>query len=226
MGKLLRVLTILSCLVVLSGCATIIDGKTQLVTFSSSPNGVQVHMDGAVLGVTPFSKEMERRKDKVVVAKKEGYEDQVIALSTGMNPMTFLNILWTYSLPTALTIDYSNGSYLEYKPNAYHVTMTPTRASQSEHDRLAKQMRLRNFVLVAYPNLQTDLAKGTGEYVPSLSRMLGSKNQTGGTLVQELRRLNSDSQNAPAFAERIMDRFSIEGDTECQGADELQEHAM
>jgi hypothetical protein len=210
MDKLLRAFTLLSYLVALSGCATIIDGDKQLVTFSSSPNGVQIHKGGAVLGVTPFSKEMERMKGQVVVAKKEGYEDQVIALSTGMNPMVFLNILWTYSLPTALTIDYGNGSYLEYSPNAYHVTMTPTRASQLERERLAEHMRLRNFVLAAYPNLQTDLARGKGEYVASLSRMLGIENHAEENLLQELRRLNSDFRNAPTFAEGIMSLFSHE----------------
>ena len=194
-------------LVILSGCATILDGEKQLVSFSSSPTGVQIHMDGAVLGMTPFSKEIERGKNKVVVAKKEGYEDQVIALGTGTNPKLFFNGLLIYLSLTGGTTDYLSGSYIEYSPNSYHVTMTPTRVSQLEHDFLAKQMRLRNFVLVAYPNLQTDLARGTGEYVTSLSRMLGVENQAEGTLVQELRRLNSSSRNAPAFAESIMSRF-------------------
>jgi hypothetical protein len=161
-------------------------------------------MDGAVLGVTPFSKEIQRGKNKVVVAKKEGYEDQVIALGTGMNSKIFINLLTPFA--TGSTTDYLSGSYLEYSPNSYHITMTPTRASQSERDRLAKQMRLRNFVLIAYPNLQTDLARGRGEYVASLSRMLGVEDQAGGNLVQELRRLNSESRNAPTFAQSIMDR--------------------
>ncbi|MDH5668020.1 MAG: DUF3015 domain-containing protein [Nitrospira sp.] len=207
MGRLLRALIILSCISIPSGCATILDGEKQLVTFSSSPSEVAIYLDGNRLGVTPFSKEMEREKDKVVVVKKEGYEDQVIALNTGMNPKTFLNILWIYFLPTALTTDYASGSYLEYKPNAYHITMTPIRASQTERDRLTKQMRLRNFVLTSYPNLRTDLARGKGEYLASLSRMLRIESPADKTLAQELRRLSSDSWNAPAFAEGIIDHF-------------------
>jgi len=210
MGKLLRVLTILSCLSILSGCATILDGEKQLVSFSSSPNGVQIHMDGAALGVTPFSKEIERGKDKVIVAKKEGYEDQVLVLSTGTNPKIFFNGLLVYLSLTGGTTDYLSGSYIEYSPNSYHITMTPTKASQLERNHLAKQIRLRHFVLLTYSNLQTDLARGEGEYATSLSRMLGVEGQTERNLVQELRRLNSDSQNAPAFAESIMDRFLSE----------------
>jgi hypothetical protein len=208
MAKILNALILLSCPLVLSGCATILDGEKQLVSFSSTPNGVEIHMNGSSLGVTPFSKEIERGKDKVVFAKKEGYEDQVIALRTEVNPKVLFNGLLIYLSFTGATTDYLSGSYVEYSPNAYHVTMTPVRASQSERDRLAQQKRLRNFVLVAYPNLQTDLARGRGEYVTSLSRMLGIEGQAEESLVQELRRLNSDARNAPAFTEGLIDRIS------------------
>ncbi|MDH5668019.1 MAG: PEGA domain-containing protein [Nitrospira sp.] len=195
------------CLIILPGCATILDGEKQLVSFSSSPNGVQIQMDGGVLGVTPFTKEIERGKDKVVVAKKEGYEDQVIALSTETNPKIFFNGLLVYVSLTGGTTDYLSGSYIEYSPNSYHITMTPTKASELERTHLAKHIRLQHFILTTYPNLQTDLARGTGEYVASLSRMLDSEGQTERTLVLEFRRLNSESRNAPAFAESIMGRF-------------------
>jgi hypothetical protein len=40
---------------VTSGCATMIDGSSQPLTFNSSPNGARIYVNGVELGTTPLT---------------------------------------------------------------------------------------------------------------------------------------------------------------------------
>jgi hypothetical protein len=77
------ILTILA--VTASGCATIVDGSSQPVTFNSEPNRAKIFLNGTQVGVTPLTLQVQRSKTTVVVAKKEGYEEQQIPLQTKLN---------------------------------------------------------------------------------------------------------------------------------------------
>lgn len=77
---------------VTSGCATILDGSSQLVNFDSSPNGARIFVNGVEVGTTPLSMQMRRSKTTMILAKKDGYEDQQLALQTTTNGNFWRNI--------------------------------------------------------------------------------------------------------------------------------------
>ena len=52
--------------IILSGCATIIEGKTETVTFDSEPAGAKVIVAGRVMGNTPITVPVEKDKNLAV----------------------------------------------------------------------------------------------------------------------------------------------------------------
>jgi hypothetical protein len=105
----------------LTGCATIFDGDTQLLTFDSFPTGAEVYVDGVLLGVTPMSASVKRKKDATLTLKKEGYVDRVMPMATTMN-MTFLGNLVTGGL-FGTTTDSATGAINKYEPGQFMVTL-------------------------------------------------------------------------------------------------------
>jgi len=105
----------------LTGCATIFDGDTQLLTFDSVPTGAEVYVDGVLLGVTPMSASVKRKKDATLTLKKEGYVDRVMPMATTMN-MTFLGNLVTGGL-FGTTTDSATGAINKYEPGQFMVTL-------------------------------------------------------------------------------------------------------
>ena len=105
----------------LTGCATIFDGDTQLLTFDSSPSGAEVYVDGVLLGTTPMSANIKRKKGGTLTVKKEGYIDRVMPMATTMN-MTFIgNIVTGGAFGT--TTDSATGAINKYEPGQYMVTL-------------------------------------------------------------------------------------------------------
>ena len=59
-------LLILSVLFLSSSCATIMTGKTQEVTFDSEPQGAEVAVNGRVIGKTPTTIQLDKKKDQMI----------------------------------------------------------------------------------------------------------------------------------------------------------------
>jgi hypothetical protein len=118
------------------GCASIVSGTTQRVTFDSEPQGAKVTIgkkakkDGEVIlkdsydaGVTPLVVELSRRSSTMVQLSKEGFETQTVELKRTMNPWIFGDVALTSLLSTS--IDTSTGACNQYKPGQYMVTLQP-----------------------------------------------------------------------------------------------------
>lgn len=80
-------------LLFVSGCATIIHGRSQDVMFVSQPQGATIKIDGAVKGVTPTKITLKRNQDYVVTIEKDGFEPVERTLKSGLSGWTFGNIL-------------------------------------------------------------------------------------------------------------------------------------
>jgi len=122
-------LTVILLAMVSSGCATILDGSSQPVNFNSSPNGARIYVNGMEVGTTPLNMLMKRSNTTMILAKKNGYEDQSLVLQTKMNNTFWGNILsgWFYGSTT----DYASGAMIEYSPNMYYITLNPIPLLQS-----------------------------------------------------------------------------------------------
>lgn len=114
----MKFLPVLISAIFLSGCATIISGDTETVTFNSSPEGADVYIDGAIIGKTPVSIVLGKNKKDVVMFKKEGYQAVTRDLTKSYDPITMLSIFWDLS-----TTDFLSGAAMEYAPKSYYIEL-------------------------------------------------------------------------------------------------------
>ena len=105
----------------MSGCASIINGTSQDVTFRSDPEGALVIIDGLERGKTPITLNLKKNEYKTVTFRKDGYQDTTQQLTTQMDLVAWLNIFWDLSTTDAIT-----GAIQEYEPSAYHASLKKT----------------------------------------------------------------------------------------------------
>ena len=132
-------LTLILLAMVSSGCATILDGSSQPVTFNSSPNGARIYVNGMEIGTTPLVMPVKRSKTTMILAKKNGYEDQQLVLQTKTNTYFWGNILFLYGSTT----DYMSDAIIEYSPNMYYITLNPIPLMQSNEGGFAVERGLK-----------------------------------------------------------------------------------
>lgn len=189
----------------ISGCATIIDGTSQPVTFNSEPNRAKVFINGAQVGVTPLTIQVQRSKATIVIAKKEGYEEQQFPLQTKMNGYFWGNVISGGFLGS--TIDYATGSMVEYSPNMYFFSLEPLKRSEADNLRLSEERKIRQFILANHAHLTQDLAQGRGEYLLSLYDLLAVKETPRREIIQRLKMLSATHRDPPSFAEAVLREF-------------------
>jgi uncharacterized protein YceK len=111
----------------ISGCATVISGTTQTLTFNSEPTGAEVYLDGARIGSTPVSLSVKKNEKDTVMIQKEGYKTVTRDITKSYDPVTLLSIFWDYS-----TTDMISGAAFEYEPNSYFVELDKDEESTEE----------------------------------------------------------------------------------------------
>ena len=94
-GRTIRGACALAAAAVLSsGCATTINGSTQLVAVASDPPGARVFMDDRAVGVTPIRIELNRgARDLVFRFEKDCYGDAVLPVPRRTSKWVFGNPL-------------------------------------------------------------------------------------------------------------------------------------
>lgn len=105
-------------LLMTSGCATIMSGDTEAVTFDSSPSGADVFIDGGYVGTTPMTIRLRKSKKDTVMFKKEGYQTVSRDLSKSYDPVTIISVFWDLS-----TTDFLTGAAMEYDPKSYFIEL-------------------------------------------------------------------------------------------------------
>jgi len=214
-------LTVILLAMVSSGCATILDGSSQPVNFNSSPNGARIYVNGMEVGTTPLNMLMKRSNTTMILAKKNGYEDQSLVLQTKMNNTFWGNILsgWFYGSTT----DYASGAMIEYSPNMYYITLNPIPLLQSndggfavergartriEQFGIRTEKQVRNYILRYHSYLIADISRGQGEYLSSLYSMLQLP-ESGETL-KKIRGLSARNQETTSFAEAVLIQYPVD----------------
>ena len=119
--KLFAVFAVLGGL--LSGCATIVDGSTQSMTFQSSPAEAEVLINGVVVGKTPLSIDVERAEGTTLTIRKEGFKEQTLVMPTKLNTTFWGNVILG-GLPGSTT-DAVSGASREFIPGSHMVTLEP-----------------------------------------------------------------------------------------------------
>lgn len=114
MKNLIILLLTLSPIALLSGCATIFKGKTQLVSINSNVKGADVVVNGITVGKTPYNGPIQRGSSTTVTLIKDGYETKTATLSTEFEPIFWGNIIFGGLLGS--TTDSSTGAMYSYAP--------------------------------------------------------------------------------------------------------------
>src|SRR5947209_864860 len=75
------------------GCASIVNGTTQVVTIDSNVRGAEVAVDGMVVGRTPYTGPIKRGSSTTVRVSTAGFQPKTITLSTEVEPIFWGNII-------------------------------------------------------------------------------------------------------------------------------------
>jgi len=213
-------LSILVLAMVASGCATVLDGSSQPVAFDSSPHGARIFVNGVEVGTTPLSMLMRRSKTTTILARKDGYEDQQLALLTTTNGNFWRNIIT--GGPIGSTVDYFTDAMIEYSPNQYYITLNRIPLLQShdgsvavnrevrariEQGSISTEKRARVYIIRSHRYLRDDISKGSGEYLSSLCSMLRLPESV--ETLRQLRSIAARNQEAPSFADALLTKFPV-----------------
>ncbi len=128
----MRILVIAAASVLLSGCATIVNGSNQSVTVSTDPPGASCKLSrqtetlGAI-PMTPGSVQVSKSKnDMVVTCDKPGYQTATVSKSPSFGGATFGNIILGGGV--GAIVDAASGANYTYSSEV-HVAMAPLPAA-------------------------------------------------------------------------------------------------
>ncbi len=146
------VAALLACAAAVGGCASMTEGSTQTLTFSTEPSGAvcELNRKGQTLGVvnpTPGQVMVGKSKDPIdVTCRKDGYENVTQAVGPDNSGMGTSGILWSLLClicgPISVGVDASSGAMYKY-PESVIFLMPPT-SFASEGDRDAFYTRLKS----------------------------------------------------------------------------------
>lgn len=121
MLKYAKMSIVVSALVFLSGCATIMTGPTQKVPVTSNPSGALAKVDGSVSAVTPAIFTLERKTDHTIEISKEGYRTSTVILRHTLSGAAGGNILLGGIIGGA--IDAGTGALYKLTPERVDVNL-------------------------------------------------------------------------------------------------------
>lgn len=204
---LLCQLVALSSLVYLTGCATIVKGRTQEVTFRSVPEGAKVIINGREMGVTPLTAQLQRKSDQSVVFEKEGYKSETLPMPTTVNGWFWGNIVLGGLIGS--TTDGVSGAMTEYSPSFFNINLTPLSLGSSRSDSL-RQNEAKGFVISNYKHIVEEANSGkSGQYLDTLWSLLRVPADKTASAVAKLKEMAATAnQDIADFANRVVSEFS------------------
>jgi len=126
--KKIIILILIVISVVFNGCATILTGSTDTISFDSNPEGAKILLDGLQIGKTPAYITIKRPgfSDKEIILELEGYEDRRFLLQKEFNAIAILNFAgwvgWVIDIATGSVFRYSTKAYdIDLEPKAYNI---------------------------------------------------------------------------------------------------------
>jgi len=131
--KYLLLFSLLICLVIFTGCATIITGTTQNISFTSDPTGAKVSV-GGMTGTTPTVLTLNRNGSLMVNFEKQGYLSTQITLSRGFEPMFLGNIIIGGLI--GMAIDFVSGAVFKLSPEHVNATLAPEDSFKYSYKRI------------------------------------------------------------------------------------------
>ncbi|OGG44226.1 MAG: hypothetical protein A3F84_09515 [Candidatus Handelsmanbacteria bacterium RIFCSPLOWO2_12_FULL_64_10] len=85
-------LTLMSCLLFQTGCATIFQGRTQTIEVTSDPPGAKVFVNGKQMSTTPVDIMLHRKRTVTLRFEKEGYDPYEIRMKRTLSVLLLPNL--------------------------------------------------------------------------------------------------------------------------------------
>jgi hypothetical protein len=193
------------------GCASIVSGSAQEMTFESEPEGATVMLDGNVLGKTPLTTTVKKKSRRVVSFVKDGYQSQTMQLTTSLDGWFWGNFIFSYFGPFSSTTDGVSGAVHEYVPGRYYVTLAssgyvmvpvaPGRAPAIA----SEQAKTKEFIVLEYSNISKDMAKGGGEYLNTMLILLGIRPEFRPAVISKIKVNLAVYNDIPSFADSVLE---------------------
>ncbi|MEC7816013.1 MAG: PEGA domain-containing protein [Pseudomonadota bacterium] len=188
-----------------TGCASIVSGTDQKLTFNSEPEEATVTVAGRVLGKTPLTVPVDRGSNLAITFEKEGYKTHTAQLSTTTNPWFFGNIVLGGLVGS--TTDGVSGAIHEFAPDQYFVTLKPdTQTGIST----STPRKIKEIIIAFSGELRHQLATGGGEKVETILRLLDVEDSEKGTTVQALNQLALANENDLELANTIIEVYDVQ----------------
>lgn len=188
-----------------TGCASVVTGADQKLTFNSEPDEAVVTVSGRVLGKTPLTVAVDRGSNQTITFEKEGYKTHTAQLSTTTNPWFFGNFVLGGLVGS--TTDGLSGAIHEFSPDQYFVTLrpdTPTGVSTS------KPRQIKEIVIAFSGELRHQLASGGGEKVDTILHLLEIDSAEKETTIQALNQIALANQNDLELANTIIAIYEVQ----------------
>jgi hypothetical protein len=197
--------TLLLCLSLLMvSCATIVDGTDQIVTIDSNVKDADVIFNGVNVGRTPFTGKVKKAKDPVIMVKKDGYEPTQQVLSTTVPTIFWGNIIIGGFFGS--TTDYATGAMYEVAPKQYYINLKPNKPNASYDYDL--DTKIKKFSMINFNNLKKDAARGSGEYLEGLNKLLTDNPSSKSIDLETVKKLIKASEdNSIKFGESVANYF-------------------
>jgi hypothetical protein len=114
-----KLIIVITTVLWMSGCASIISGTKQQIVFNSEPSEATVYLKKKnkpeiAIGKTPLSTEINR-KTRNVIFRKEGYYDNNYKIDGNINLWYFGNLILG-GIP-GMTVDLLTGAYIKLEPS-------------------------------------------------------------------------------------------------------------
>jgi hypothetical protein len=187
------------------GCATIIDGKHQELTFQSTPDGATVTITGRVIGKTPITTSIRKESNQTVEFKKDGYQPITMRLTTHLDSWFWGNIVLGGLIGS--TTDGISGAVHEYSPSQYYVTLQPVNVNSLQFSGDYNRAKIKDFIVGSYRNLSMDIVAGKGDYLNSLIDLLKIPPEKRQEAIQNMQKIIKQSANILDFSDRVISEY-------------------
>ena len=146
--------------------ASITKGTSQVVSFTSSPEGATVQVNGNSMCQTPCAQNLKKNKFTNVTFKLEGYRSVNLPITSAFDGTAVASALWDCG-----TTDTATGAIYEYSPAAYHADMKKIDNWKENYKFLNKGQyeNVRSYILINYSILKKELTSNNLEKKHSTS---------------------------------------------------------
>ena len=122
---MIRRISVLLSLLLISACATVINGNKQKVSIASSPPNATVIVDQVPQGNTPLVVNLKRKQTHLVRIERVGYKPYETLLNRDTSDWVWGNIIVCCGL-IGMGVDAMTGGFYDLEPGEIYMTLEKT----------------------------------------------------------------------------------------------------